>query len=257
MLNTKKTPVLFTGHGSPMNAIGQNRARDGWEQLSKTLEKPRAIAAVSAHWQTEGLCVRTAGDNPQINDMYGFPDELYRVRYAPAGDPVLADKVLSLLGPDARADNRWGIDHGVWTVLCNLFPAGDVPVVMIGVDPDMDPEAQYEAGRKLAGLRDEGVMLLASGNTVYNLRLVDWNRDDGFDWAERFNGSLRESILAGRHEDVVRYRRLPDSRLAVPTTEHFLPLLTALGAVSDGDRVTVFNDFCELGSMAMTSYLFS
>ena len=252
MQKNLNAPVLFAGHGSPLNAIGENRARTGW----RALEKPRAIAAVSAHWQVTCLSVRTAADNPQINDMYGFPEELYRVRYAPPGDPALAARILELLGPGAREDNRWGLDHGAWTVLSNLFPGADVPVVMVGVPAAASAEVQYEAGRALSALRAEGVMLLASGNVVHNLGRVDWGMTDGYDWARDFDGRVREEILAGRIGTLLRWSALPSARLAVPTPEHFTPLLTALGAATPEDSVAVFNDFCELGSMSMTSYLF-
>ena len=256
MENTKRAPVLFVGHGNPMNAIGENRARDGWRKLAQTLEKPRAIAAVSAHWQTKGVCVRTAADNPQIFDMYGFPEALYRVRYAPAGEPRAAARALELLGGMARADNSWGIDHGVWSVLYSLFPEADVPVVMVSVDDAAPAEEQFAVGQRLAALRDEGVMLLASGNVVHNLRLVDWDMADGFDWADSFDAEIRARILAGRREELLGYGQLPGSARAVPTREHFVPLLAALGAVSGRDCAEVFNDYRELGSMSMTSYLF-
>jgi len=256
MQNTQKMPVLFVGHGSPMNAIGENRAREGWRRLAASLPEPRAIVAVSAHWQTEGVRVRTAADNPQIYDMYGFPEALYRVKYAPAGDPELARRVLALLGKQARGDNSWGIDHGVWSVLSNLFPGADVPVVMVSVDPSLPDEAQRAVGRKLACLRDEGVMLAASGNVVHSLRLVDWSMAGGFDWADSFDGSVRNAILDGRARDALDWASLPGARLAVPTREHFVPLLTALGAAGEQDRIAVFNDYRELGSMSMTSYRF-
>jgi len=255
MQNLQKMPVLFIGHGNPMNAVGQNRARDGWHRLAAELPKPRAIAAVSAHWQTDGVCVRTAADNPQIYDMYGFPEELYRVKYAPAGDPALAARVLALL-EDARGDNRWGIDHGIWSVLSNLFPAADVPVVMVSVDAALPDEAQLAVGWKLACLRDEGVMIVASGNVVHNLRLADWDMAGGYDWVDSFDESLRRAILDGRTADTAAWSSLPGARLAVPTREHFVPLLTALGAARPDDRVTAFNVYRELGSMSMTSYRF-
>ena len=254
MENHTKAPVLFVGHGSPMNAIGENRARNGWKKLAETLRKPRLIVAVSSHWQTKGIRVRTAPDNPQINDMFGFPRELYQVHYSPNGSEQDAVKVMHLL--DAKADNRWGIDHGIWTVLCNLFPEADVPVVMVSVDADAPAAAQAEAGRRLSQLREEGAMILCSGNVVHNLGMVRWDMTEGYDWADSFDGRIRESVLAGDHAAVLRYPELPESRLAVPTAEHFVPLLTALGAAGAGDRVAVFNDYRELGSMSMTSYLF-
>jgi 4,5-DOPA dioxygenase extradiol len=239
-----------------MNAIGKNRARDGWQQLGKKLPKPRVIIAVSAHWQTSGICVRTAPDNPQIYDMYGFPDELYRVHYEPAGSPADAKKALALLGASAREDNTWGIDHGVWSVLSNIFPAADVPVVMVSVDGQAGAGELYEAGRKLAALRDDGAMIFASGNVVHNLRLVDWNMTDGYGWAKAFDSTIRDAVLTGDHGRVLHFDGLENSSLAVPTSEHFLPLPAALGAVTEKDRPSVFNEYCELGSMSMTSYLF-
>ena len=256
MRTENRMPVVFAGHGSPMNAIGDNRARDGWKQTGRALGRPKVIVAVSAHWGTAGVRVRRSDRNPQIYDMYGFPEALYRVKYAPAGDPELARRVLALLGKQARGDNSWGIDHGVWSVLSNLFPGADVPVVMVSVDPSLPDEAQRAVGRKLACLRDEGVMLAASGNVVHSLRLVDWSMAGGFDWADSFDASVRSAILDGQARDALDWASLPGARLAVPTREHFVPLLTALGAAGEQDRIAVFNDYRELGSMSMTSYRF-
>ena len=252
----RRMPVVFTGHGSPMNAIGENRAREGWRRTGLALGKPRAIVAVSAHWMTKGLCVRRSDTNPQINDMFGFPEELYRVRYAPAGSVRDADRVLELLEGRAAVNNDWGIDHGVWSVLSNLYPDADVPVVMVSTDLQADAAAQFETGRKLSPLRDEGVLILASGNVVHNLGLVSWDRSDGYDWADRFDRTIRDAILAGDFRTPVEYEKLPDAAKAVPTAEHYDPLLTALGAASGKDRAAVWNEYRELGSMSMTSYLF-
>jgi len=253
----ERMPVVFTGHGSPMNAIGNNRARDGWRETGLLLGKPKVIIAVSAHWATNGLCVRRSGTNPQINDMYGFPEELYRVRYAPSGSPEYADRVLELLGGGARADNDWGIDHGVWSVLSNMYPEADVPVVMVSTDVSADAPAQFETGRRLSAMRDEGALILASGNVVHNLRLVNWEMDGGYAWADGFDAAIRDAILSGGFEVPVAYEKLPDAKKAVPTAEHYYPLLVALGAADPGDSVAVWNEYRELGSMSMTSYLFA
>jgi len=255
--DNKLAPVLFVGHGSPMNAIGDNRARTGWHQMGEQLGKPRAIVAVSAHWLTAGLHVRRHASNPQINDMYGFPSALYEVKYAPASDIAVADQVLTLLGDEAQVDNNWGIDHGVWSVLCNMYPDADVPVVMVSTDGHATPERHYQVGQQLRSLREQGIMIVASGNVVHNLRRVNWRMRDGFDWADRFDTVIRDAIVAGNHQQAVRFADLPDSDLAIPTTEHYMPLLTALGAVLPDDKVTVWNEYRELGSMSMTSYLFS
>ena len=166
---TKKMPVLFTGHGSPMNAIGNNKARPVWKNIGETLPKPKVIIAISAHWATRGLFVRNAADNPQINDMYGFPKELYQVHYEPAGSPEFAQKTLQLLGTDSQVNNEWGIDHGIWSVLSNIYPDSDIPVVMVSNNLLEGPAFQYEIGKRLAPLREEGAMILASGNVVHNL----------------------------------------------------------------------------------------
>ncbi len=252
----KKMPVVFAGHGSPMNAIGNNRARREWVKLGSDLGKPRAIVACSAHWATKGTFVRTAADNPQINDMYGFPDELYSVHYEPKGDPLIAQAVLELLGGDAGADNSWGIDHGVWSVLSNMYPDADVPIVMISTDVPTGSQNLFDIGRKLAPLREEGVLVFASGNVVHNLGLVGWNMDNGYPWADAFDKRIEESILTGHFNDVLDWSAIPDAEKAVPTTEHFDPLLVALGAADPSDHVRVFNGYRELGSMSMTSYLF-
>ena len=251
----EKTPVLFVGHGSPMNAIGDNPSRKAWREMGAKLGKPTAIVAVSAHWTTQGVCVRRADDNPQIYDMYGFPQELYDVKYEPRGSVELADKVLQLV-KGARADNTWGMDHGAWSVLCNMYPDADMPVVMMSVDAMANPERLFETGQQLASLRDEGVMIVCSGNVVHNLRMVNWRMRNGFDWADKFDEAIKQLIQDHRWHEVVEYRQLNDNRMAIPTTEHFYPLLVALGAASPTDPITVWNEYRELGSMSMTSYVF-
>lgn len=256
MPKNRKAPVLFVGHGSPMNAIENNSIRRGWRDMGKRLGKPRAIVAVSAHWYANGRFVRTEPMNEQIDDMYGFPDALYEVEYEPASDTALARKTLELLGDGARGTGIWGIDHGVWSVLCNMYPDADVPVVMVSTDALASPEAQFETRRKLAALRDEGAMLFASGNVVHNLQATDWSSHDGFAWNKRFDRAVRDAIASRDFKSVVEYRQLPEWRKAVPTPDHFFPLLTALGAVAEDDSVEVWNEIFDLGSMSHTSYLF-
>lgn len=249
-------PVVFVGHGSPMNAIGENKARDEWKQEGERLGKPSVIIAVSAHWATRGLFVRRAEAVPQINDMYGFPAELYAVHYEPKGSVAYADKVLHLLDGLAEINNDWGIDHGVWSVLSNMYPEADVPVVMVSTDVTADPREQYEIGRRLAPLRKEGAMILASGNVVHNLRMVDWEMDGGYDWADRFDEIIRDAVVSRKDGIPVLLKEIAGYRLAVPTVEHYHPLLVALGAADTEDKVRVWNDYRELGSMSMTSYSF-
>lgn len=250
-------PVLFTGHGSPMNAIGSNRARTGWQQMGKILKKPEVIIAVSAHWMTAGLYVRRSETNPQVFDMYGFPEELYHLRYEPKGSTKYADKVLEALGASAQVNNDWGIDHGVWSVLANMFPEADIPVVMVSTDTTASPAQQYETGRKLASLRREGALIIASGNIVHNLGLVGWDMNRGYPWAEHFDHAIQRAVLSGHPEAAVNYAKLPNALQAVPTVEHYYPFLVALGASNQEDKASVWNAYCELGSMSMTSYLFT
>lgn len=255
----KKTPmpVLFTGHGSPLNAIGDNPAREAWKAEGKRLGKPSVIIAVSAHWATGGLCLRRAEDNPQIYDMYGFPQALYDVRYEPPGSICYADRILELLEGEAEVRNDWGIDHGAWSVLSNMYPEADVPVVMLSTDVAAEAKTVYEIGRKLRPLRDEGALILASGNVVHNLRLVDWHETRGFGWADAFDRTVRDAILSGRFELPINFHALDDYAKAIPSLEHYYPLLIALGAAEPEDQVRVWNDYRELGSMSMTSFTFS
>lgn len=255
-MNTEFMPVLFTGHGSPMNAIETNsRARTGWRTLSKELKRPSVIIAVSAHWAARSTLVRTAADNPQIYDMYGFPEELYQVKYAPAGSIEYAEKVLNLLGDIAEADNSWGIDHGVWSVLFNLFPEADIPVVMVSINVAASPEELYETGRKLKPLRQEGALILASGNVVHNLSMVSWDMKNGYGWANQFDEAIRDRILSKDSEGLLNYQNIHGWKRAVPTAEHFDPLLVAAGAGEEASSVKAWNEYRELGSMSMTSYL--
>jgi len=251
-----RMPVIFVGHGSPTNALGANPARQRWIELGRTLGKPTVIIAISAHWTTQGLKVRPDGDNPQIFDMYGFPRELYQVRYQPAGSPAFAAELITLTQGQAAADSSWGLDHGVWTVLSNMYPQANVPVVMVSTDITASPAQQFETGRQLTALRDQGALIMASGNVVHNLALVDWDSAGGFAWADRFDKTIQDAILARDYATPIGYQRLADHDQAVPTVEHYYPLLTALGAVRPDDEVTVFNSYRELGSLSMTSYLF-
>lgn len=256
-MTEERMPAMFVGHGSPMNAIGDNRARRDWLRIGKELSKPKAIIGISAHWTSSGsTLVRRSAVNRQIYDMYGFPDELYRIRYAPPGDVEVADRVLSALGPVGREDDSWGLDHGLWSVLSNMFPDADVPVVPVSVDTSASPDRLYRIGQALSPLRDEGCMIIGSGNVVHNLRMVDWHSDRGYIWADSFDDAVRRAVLDGDHGKVLAYEGIDGWEKAVPTVEHFEPLPVILGAVRPDDRVSVFAQYRELGSMSMTSYLF-
>lgn len=250
----EKAPVLFVGHGSPMNAIGDNPSRKAWKEMGEQLGKPKAIVAVSGHWVTKGVSVRRAEDNPQINDMYGFPEELYAVHYEPKSNVAVADKVIKAL--NAKVDNTWGIDHGVWSVLSNMYPEADVPIVMVSVDASAAPQSMFEIGQKLEALCEEGIMIVCSGNVVHNLRLVNWRMRGGEKWADDFDVLVKNLIEKKDYESVVNFPLLKDWQKAIPTTEHYYPLLVALGAAGKDSKVMVWNEYRELGSMSMTSYLF-
>jgi len=252
----EKGVVIFTGHGSPMNAIGDNKARKGWQDLGKSLPKPKVIIAISAHWTTDKLYVRRANDNPQVFDMYGFPQELYEVKYEPTSSIEYADKVLDLLKGKAEINNEWGIDHGIWSILANMYPEADIPVVMISTNIDADPQLQFEVGEKLKSLRQEGATIFASGNVVHNLRMVDWDNQNGYKWADIFDETIKQAILNRNFDKPINFKAIENYELAIPSLEHYYPLLSALGAVEEDDKITVFNDYRELGSMSMTSYLF-
>lgn len=256
MQSKKRMPVLFVGHGSPMNAIEDNTFRKSWTEMGKYLGKPKAILGISAHWQSDDLKVSTSRQYRQIYDMYGFPDKLYQVEYHPVGEPAYAQRAIDLLGSRVSVDNEWGIDHGIWSVLVNMYPDADVPVVMMSVAIRQTAQKQFETGRMLRQLRDEGVLILASGNVVHNLSLINWNLDGGYDWAYQFDGYIKRSILDKQYQNVIHYQQNAAHEKAFRTVEHYYPLLNALGAVADDDTVTVWNESCMLGSMSMTSYLF-
>jgi 4,5-DOPA dioxygenase extradiol len=256
----RRMPAVFVGHGSPMLALNHDELTDGLAAMGARIRRdfgtPRAILAVSAHWYSHGgTRVQTSAKPRQIYDMYGFPQALYDLRYPVAGFPELGRRVLGLPGVSARADDEWGIDHGVWTPLVHMFPDADVPVVELSVDDALAPRQCYEIGRALATLRDEGYLVLGSGNVVHNLFEVQWDNPHGTSAADAFDAAVRARVEARDDEGVIDYAHLPHARYAVPTPDHFLPLLYVLGA-SAGERPFVFNAVRQQGSVSMTSYAF-
>ena len=253
-----RMPVIFIGHGSPMNAIEDNEFSRSWTALGETLEKPKAILSVSAHWFTRGTKVNDSPTPTMIYDMYGFPDELYALKYPAPGSPELAHRTRSLIGDYVTIDNNWGIDHGTWSVLHRVFPDADIPVVQLSVNALLSPKEHYEIGQKLQSLRNEGVLILGSGNVVHNLARVDWRMNDGQPWAQEFDQYIHRAVTEGRFQDVINYSSVGESaHLSVPSVDHFAPLLYVLGASDADDQVRAFNADCTLGSMSMTSYVFS
>ncbi len=252
-------PVLFVGHGSPMNAIDNNRFSAEWETLGEKIPRPKAILSISAHWFTPGLRITDAASPKVVYDMYGFPEELYQVSYQAPGSPHVAALTKELLGDSVQIDNSWGIDHGTWSVLCRIYPEADIPVVQLSVDRLATAEQYYEIGRRLRPLRDQGILIFGSGNVVHNLSEVNWSMNSkGFSWAEEFDRYIKDSILSRDDAQVIDYRKAgASSKLAFLSMDHYAPLLYILGASGHDDPITVFNDTCDLGALSMTSYLFT
>ena len=258
-------PVLFVGHGSPMNAIDENPFSREWRQVGGLLPRPRAILCISAHWETWGTLVTAAPTPRTIHDFGGFPPELYAARYPAPGSPSLAEEVRQLLGPGAVGlDLEWGLDHGCWSVLLQMFPQADIPVVQLSLNAAMAPQDHYALAQALAPLRRQGVLILGSGNIVHNLRRVvlatgslsDFNRPFGLDWALDARALFKALIDQDRHAELADYPALgPSVQLAVPTPEHYLPLLYALAVKRPDDSLTYFNDEAVGGSLTMTSLL--
>jgi 4,5-DOPA dioxygenase extradiol len=250
-------PALFVGHGSPMNAMEDNAFTRTWTELGKSLPRPEAILSVSAHWFTKGTWIADSERPKQIYDMYGFPSELYDVKYPATGSPTLAKAVMQRIDNRIDVDNSWGLDHGTWSVLCRMYPRADIPVVQLSIDATADPEDHFRMGRKLADLLEEGIMILGSGNIVHDLGKIDWNMEGGFPYAEEFDGYIKSAILQGEYDKAIQYQEAgPSAKLAFRTPEHYYPLLYVLGAASTTDRVSVFNEACIMGSISMTGYSF-
>ncbi|MDK2981467.1 MAG: dioxygenase extradiol [Chloroflexota bacterium] len=253
-------PVLFVGHGNPMNAIEDNRFSATWREVGQLLPKPEAILCISAHWETWGPAVNVLEKPRTIHDFGGFPQELYEVQYPAPGSPDLAQRVLDKIRPTAvSADSDWGLDHGCWSVLRRMYPDADVPVVQLSLDYTQPAAFHYELGKQLACLRKEGVLILGSGNMVHNLRRIvmvseDFNQAFGLDWALEASKQLKRLIVEERFDELVDYRSISEEmQLAVPTPEHYLPMLYSLAAKQAGDRMAFFNDEPLAGSLTMTS----
>lgn len=259
----KTMPVVFAGHGSPMNAIEDNRFAAGWRELGRRLPRPKAVLCVSAHWETWGCSVTAMAAPRTIHDFGGFPRALYQVNYPAPGSPWLAEEVMKIAGGGRiAADADWGLDHGCWSVLSRMYPAADIPVVQLSLDATLSPGAHLELGRELAPLRDEGVLIMGSGNIVHNLRLVslpeggDFNTPFGFPWAQEANAILKELIEKDDAAALADYPSLGDAvRLAVPTPEHYLPMLYVTGVRRGGEHPAWFNDEAVGGSLTMTSFV--
>ena len=257
--NTEKMPVLFLGHGSPMNAIEENEFVTGFKNLAKTLSKPNAILCISAHWFTNGTKV-TAMEMPRtIHDFGGFPRELFEVEYPAEGNPKLAIETQQLLLPtEVELDEHWGLDHGTWSVVKHLYPNADVPVIQLSIDYTKPAQYHFDLAKKLADLRRKGVLIIGSGNIIHNLRLVDFqnfHKDNyGFDWAIETRATINNYLLDGNFQPLIDYDKQSRAfQLAIPTPDHYLPLIYALGLKEKSDDLSLFNDKLLAGSLSMTS----
>ncbi len=256
--NTPKMPVLFLGHGSPMNAIEENEFVQGFRKVSSKIETPKAIIVVSAHWQSKGTRV-TAMANPQtIHDFGGFPKELFEVQYPAPGSPDLAKETQSLIkSTDVHLDEKWGLDHGAWSVIRHMYPEANIPVIQLSLDYYKSTQEHYEIAKELAKLREKGILIVGSGNLVHNLQMVDWHRlneNFAYDWAQEANSKMNQYILNGDHNSLINYAKQGRAfDLSIPTPEHFLPLLYTLALQNKNEGISLFNNEPVAGSLSMTS----
>jgi 4,5-DOPA dioxygenase extradiol len=251
-MNNTLMPVLFLGHGSPMNAIEENEFSRAWQEAAGQIPRPQAILCISAHWETRGTQV-TAMEQPRtIHDFFGFPDELFRKQYPAPGSPSHANIVVQLIGETKVAcDHTWGLDHGTWSVLCRMYPAADIPVVQLSLDRNLEPVAHYQLASLLKPLRQSGVLVIGSGNIVHNLRVLVWE-DRAFDWAVEYDQQVKHWILEDDHAPVIDYVQNGQAALlSVNTAEHYLPLLYTLGLKDKGEQVSFFAEKVTYGSLSM------
>lgn len=249
-------PVLFFGHGSPMNAIEENEFTTGWRESVRNLPKPSAILCISAHWETRGTFV-TAMEKPRtIHDFGGFPTELYQVSYPAPGSAELAtDTRNAVTKTNIGLDEHWGLDHGCWSILIKAYPEADIPVVQLSLDYTQSPQYHFELAKEIESLRHKGVLIVGSGNMVHNLRMLDWNNQTGgFDWSMEANTKFKELILNNDFSSLINYDKLGKAiQLSIPTPEHYLPLLYALALKNKHEKITFFNDQLVMGSISMLS----
>jgi 4,5-DOPA dioxygenase extradiol len=256
-MSTILMPAAFIGHGSPMNAIEQNRYTDAWSTFAASMPTPKAILVISAHWYVNITAVTAMRVPRTIHDFYGFPQPLFDVQYPAPGDPELAQRIVDVVEPTYMGldTDSWGIDHGTWSVLNHMFPRADVPVLQLSINAELPFDYHFKLGAKLHELRSEGVLILGSGNVVHNLRLVDWHSPgEGTDWAHRFDDDMRE-IMTHDAAELGTASSHHDYRLAVPTPDHFLPLayLAGLAAAANTPTTTIIDGY-EMGSLSMTAY---
>lgn len=254
--NDVKMPVLFVGHGNPMNAIEKNEYHKKWNEIGRVLPRPKAILVISAHWLTKGTRV-TAMEKPKtIHDFYGFPDELFAQEYPAKGSPEFAKETQSAITKTkVQSDFEWGLDHGTWSVLLPMYPKADIPVFQLSIDYTQPPQYHYELAKELLKLREKGVLIIGSGNIVHNLNMINWN-GKAYDWAIEFDLKIKKLIDDQNHICIINYKKLGSiAQLAVPTNDHYLPLLYVLALQTRNESVSYFNDKCEMGSISMRSLI--
>jgi len=254
---SEKMPILFLGHGSPMNAIQETEFSKGWRAIGQSIPRPNAILCISAHWETKGTYV-TAMEKPKtIHDFGGFPQELFDVQYPAPGSPSLAmDTKNTITTTTVGLDQQWGLDHGCWSVVKHLYPKADVPVIQLSLDYTKNPRFHFELAKELSTLRKKGVLIIGSGNMVHNLGILDWqNQHSGFDWAIEANTTMKNLITNGDFTPLINYTSQGKAfQLSIPTPEHFLPLLYTLGLKDEKEPLSFFNDKTIMGSISMTSF---
>jgi len=255
-VNTDRMPALFLGHGSPMNVLEENLFTARWQQLGQQLPRPKGIIAISAHWYGKGTAV-TAMENPRtIHDFGGFPQALFDTHYPAPGSPQLATRIAEALSPlEVQLDQRWGLDHGTWGVLIKMYPQADIPVVQLSIDSTQPAAAHFAIGRRLSALRDEGYMIVASGNVVHNLRKMRWQEDaEAWPWATAFNQYVKEHLdWQGEEHPLINFEHHQAAELANPTPEHFLPLLYVLGSRYEHEPISMPIDGIVMGAISMLS----
>lgn len=257
--NTPRMPVLFVGHGSPMNAIEENEFVKSWRNLGKIIPKPKAILCVSAHWETKGTYVTSVSKPQTIHDFGGFPNALNEVQYPSPGSPELASEIKRVITKTTVGlDEKWGLDHGAWSVIRRIYPEADIPVIEFSLDYTQGPQYHYELAKEISVLRNKGVLIIGSGNMVHNLRMIAWDKmnepEYGFDWAIQANDKFKQLIQSGNHKELINYTALGrEVQLAVPTPDHYLPLLYVLALKVEEDAISFFNDKPVMGSLTMTS----